>query len=116
MERYEDVGSIVARTLWTGLVAGHWSIVDCFDRDGRRFVVAAKNDHGAVSRALSTRQAEVVARAAAGQSLKRVARDLTLSSSTVSAHLSSAMRKLGVKNRMELVRTMGAVVSAAHAA
>ena len=112
MERFEDVGAIVARTLWSGLVAGHWSIIDTFDRDGRRWLVAAKNEVARPSRALSARQAEVVARAASGQPLKSVADDLTLSTSTVSAHLACAMRKLGVKNRIELVRMVGAIVSA----
>jgi DNA-binding NarL/FixJ family response regulator len=112
MERYDDVGAIVARTLWTGLVTGAWSIADHFDRDGRRWVVAVKNAAASASRALSSRQAEVVARAASGKSLKVVAAELSLSTSTVSAHLSCAMRKLGVENRIELVRVMGALASA----
>ncbi|MEO7095905.1 MAG: helix-turn-helix transcriptional regulator [Polyangiales bacterium] len=113
MERFEDVGAIVARTLWIGLVAGRWCIVDHFDRDGRRWLVATRNEVANRSRALSSRQAEVVARAASGQSLKVVAGQLTLSTSTVSAHLSCGMRKLGVKNRIELVRVIGSIVTAA---
>jgi hypothetical protein len=33
-----------ALELWQGLVAGRWSLVEQFDSDGRRFLVARKND------------------------------------------------------------------------
>lgn len=112
MQRFDDVGCIVARTLWSGLVAGRWSIIDHFDGGGRRWLIAARNDRPSPARALSSRQAEIAARAATGRSLKIVASELTLSASTVSAHLASAMRKLGVKNRLELVRAVGAIVAA----
>jgi hypothetical protein len=33
-----------ALDLWQGLVAGRWSLFDRFDTDGRRFLIARKND------------------------------------------------------------------------
>jgi hypothetical protein len=33
-----------ALELWRGLAAGRWSLVDQFDSDGRRYIVARKNE------------------------------------------------------------------------
>jgi hypothetical protein len=35
-----------AMALWQAMVAGRWSLLDHFDSDGRRFVVAHRNDAG----------------------------------------------------------------------
>lgn len=45
--------------------------------------------------------------AAVGHGLKVIAYDLGLDVSTVSLHLKSAMRKLGVRSRVDLVRVFG---------
>jgi len=45
---------------WRGLVDGRWSLVDRFDSDGKRFVVAVKNDPEARDpRGLSRREQQV---------------------------------------------------------
>lgn len=54
-------------------------------------------------RELTPRQVEVLACLKKGMSNKEIARDLKLSSHTVSAHIAGLLRTLGVKNRMEAV-------------
>ena len=93
-----------ALTLWRGLVAGRWSMVDHFDRDGRRMLVARRNAPEAPDpRRLSPRERQIVGFAALGHSNKLIAYELGLSTSAVSTQLANAMGKLGLKSRVELV-------------
>jgi DNA-binding CsgD family transcriptional regulator len=93
----------VALDLWQGLVAGKWSLVDHFDSDGRRFVVALRNTVARTDpRGLTLRQRQVSALAVMGQPNKLIAYTLGVSPSAVSAHLSSALRKLGLSCVAEL--------------
>lgn len=96
-----------ATEMWTALVSGRWSLVDQFERGGRRYVVARRNEQGCADpRALGPRERDVVALAALGKPNKLIAYELGLSPSTVGSHLSSAMRKLGVTSRVDLMRAM----------
>jgi len=82
--------------VWRGLVAGRWSLVDHFDTDGRRFLVAHRNDPATPDpRALTERERQVVAYADLGQSNKLIAYELGLSASTVGVLLARARAKLG---------------------
>lgn len=84
---------------WRGLVSGRWSLIDRFDSDGRRFVIARRNDPSVPDpRALSERERQVLAYAALGHSNKRIAYALGLSPSTISTHLRSALRRLGQRD------------------
>jgi DNA-binding NarL/FixJ family response regulator len=84
-----------AMHLWQGLVEGRWSLLDHFDTDGRRFVVAHRNDATVPdARGLTWRERQVAAQAALGQSNKVIAYALGLSVSTVGEHLASARKKL----------------------
>lgn len=99
--RRED--PMAAVDLWRGLVSGRWSLVDRFERDGRRFVVARKNPPGHRDpRALTGRERDVAASIARGQTVQLTAYELGLSPSTVSTHLGRALRKLGLQSRAEL--------------
>lgn len=92
-----------ASELWRALAQGRLSLFDRFDLDGRRYLVAACNRPAALGvRALSDRERQIVARAARGASNKEIAYDLGLAASTVSSHLRSGMRALGVRDRAEL--------------
>ncbi|HSO32434.1 MAG TPA: helix-turn-helix transcriptional regulator [Labilithrix sp.] len=94
-----------ATELWPALVAKRWSLVDQFDRDGRRYLVARPNEPALpASSQLTAREAQVVAAAALGHSNKMIAYELSVSGSTVAACLSRAARKLGVSSRVELIR------------
>jgi DNA-binding CsgD family transcriptional regulator len=88
---------------WRGLVEGRWSLVEHFDNDGQRFMVARKNDPDAVGPArLNLRERQVLACRARGLSLKLIAYDLGLSVPSISRTLKSGMAKLGISNDEQL--------------
>lgn len=95
-----------ALELWRGLYAGRWSLVEHHDTDGRRFLLARRNDpepHAPVP--LTRRQRQVLFYASVGWSYKQIAYALGLSSEgSISIHLSSALRKMGMASRAELIR------------
>ncbi len=89
---------------WKGLVAGRWSLVEHIDTDGKRFLVARKNEPGAFGPSgLSQRERQVLADRARGLSLKLIAYDLGLSIASVSRYLQAGMAKLGISCDAELV-------------
>lgn len=96
-----------ALSTWRGLSRGRWSLVDWFDTDSRRFILAIPNPPGVRDpRALTERESQVVAFAALGESHKLIAYRLGVDRSTVTRTLRSAMRKLGVKSHAQLVERM----------
>lgn len=89
---------------WKALVQGRWSVVDWFDTDGRRFVLAIPNTPEVVDpRGLTEREAQVVWMAAAGLTNKIIAYRLGLSTSRISLVLRNAMQKRGARTRAQLV-------------
>ena len=96
-----------ALRIWRGLVRGRWSLVDWFDTDGRRFVLAKPNAPNIRDpRGLTQREALVATYAASGESRKLISYRTGLSESTVSRALDSAMHKLAVKTQAQLVEKM----------
>lgn len=96
-----------AAALWTALVQGRWSLVEHFDTDGRRFLLVRRNDATAAEpRPLTPRERQVADLVRRGRSNKMVAYELGLAESTVSELLRSALRKLGLRHRVELVGLM----------
>ncbi|HEY1957591.1 MAG TPA: LuxR C-terminal-related transcriptional regulator [Polyangiaceae bacterium] len=90
---------------WKALVSGRWTLLDHFDHDGKRYIVAVRNDPQVPAFSeLSPREAQVVAYAAQGHSNKLIAYELGIAPSTVAMHLSTAGGKLGAKSRVELIR------------
>lgn len=84
-----------ALALWEGLVKGRWSIVESFERDGKRYFLAHRNDPELAPHfALTPRERQVLAYADLGQSNKLIAYTLGLSISSVSTLLSRARKKL----------------------
>jgi FixJ family two-component response regulator len=79
--------------LWQGLVAGRWSLVEQFDSDGRRFMVARRNDPQVTDpRALNMRERQVLAYVAIGHPAKLIGYALGVSPSSVSMTRRTAMR------------------------
>ena len=96
-----------ALALWRGLCDGTWSLIGHVDSDGRRFSVARANEPAvAADRALTAREQQVVSFVAMGHPDKLCASELGLAESTVQSHLSSAMRKMGIPSRADLIRTL----------
>lgn len=93
--------------VWRGLVSGTWSLIEHFESDGRRYLLARKNQPGASEpKALTQRERQVVHYAALGHSTKETAYALGVDEDTVATHRGSAMRKLGVGTRVEFMRLM----------
>jgi DNA-binding NarL/FixJ family response regulator len=92
-----------ALDLWEALVRGRWSLVDHFESDGRRYVVAHRNEPGGDDpRGLSTRERDVAELVGRGYAPKEIAYALGLSRSTVDNALGRARRKLGIGSLAEL--------------
>jgi DNA-binding CsgD family transcriptional regulator len=93
-----------ALDLWPALVSGRWSIVDRFESDGRRYLVAKMNEPDASHALLTQREAQVVSLAARGHSNKVISYELGISASVVSGALAGGMAKLGFTRRDELIQ------------
>jgi DNA-binding CsgD family transcriptional regulator len=90
--------------LWKGLVQAQWSLVDRFESDGKRYVVAVENEPTSRGpEVLAPRERQVVALAALGHSNKLIAYELGLGDSTVRVLLTRAARKVDVATRAELI-------------
>ncbi|MGB0909222.1 MAG: LuxR C-terminal-related transcriptional regulator [Nitrospirales bacterium] len=88
---------------WEGLVDGRWSLVDCFDTDGRRFVVAIKNDPAHPDpRGLTRRERQVAEFIGLGQSTKEISYTLGVSHSAVTNCTARALTKLGLTSLVDL--------------
>lgn len=95
--------------MWKGLTEGRWSLVDWFDSDDRRFMLALPNAPRAIDpRGLSERESLVATYAIHGDSAKLIGYRLGISKATVSSVLKRVMRKLGVKTRPQLIERFGA--------
>jgi DNA-binding CsgD family transcriptional regulator len=94
---------------WLGLVDGRWSLVDKFDHDGKRYVLARRNEPrvGGLD-ALTERERAVAAYAGLGHTNKLIAHDLGIAHSTVRVLLARAAAKLGVRRRDQLVEAVRA--------
>jgi DNA-binding CsgD family transcriptional regulator len=98
---------------WKVLVDQRWSLLDHFDRDGRRYFLACRNAPSALRGALLTaRERQVVLLAARGHSNKLIGYELGIATSTVGVLLSRAAARLGLKSRRALIeecfKTQGA--------
>jgi DNA-binding CsgD family transcriptional regulator len=91
--------------LWSEFWLGDWFLVDHFDADGRRFLVARRDGRGS-RQGLSSRQWQVAMLVAGGYANKQIAHELGLAESTVATYLAQAMAKLGVRSRMDLPRLL----------
>lgn len=93
-----------AEALWRAVVDGAMSVLDVHDHEGRRYIAAAP----ASGRGLTPREAEVAALASLGHHDKLIAHAMGISRSTVTTHLLRAIRKLGLRDRVELALVLTA--------
>jgi len=92
-----------AMQLWEGLVMGRWSLVDRFDTDGRRFIVAVKNDpQYSDPRGLTARERQVAEFVGLGRSTEEISYTLGVSNSMTGNCTARAQEKLGLSSRAEL--------------
>ena len=100
--------------LWKGLLAGRYSLVDYVDSDGRRFVLARRNEPSVDKpRPLSSRERQVIHYAALGHSNQLIAYELGLADSTVATLLNRGLDKLGLESRFQLIQLAAALHSEA---
>ncbi|HVH45132.1 MAG TPA: LuxR C-terminal-related transcriptional regulator [Labilithrix sp.] len=106
--RLRHVDSTEATELWSALVGGRWSIIEATERDGKRFLLARKNALRTPDLlALTKEESDVVWLIAQGHSHKYVAYELGLSVASILRRLRSAMLKLRVGSRRDLLRKLG---------
>jgi DNA-binding CsgD family transcriptional regulator len=92
-----------AVAVWRGLVTGRWTLIDQYERDGRRYILARENTPQIrKSAALSARESQAVSLASLGRSNKLIAYELGLAPSTIRVLIARAAKKLGARSRSEL--------------
>ena len=95
----------ISLSLWRSLVSERWTLVDTYERDGKRYVVARRNDiRSPRPDALSPRERQVLGFALLGDSNKLIAYELGISASTVGVLLYRAAQKLRCQSRAELLQ------------
>ncbi|MBX7193880.1 MAG: LuxR C-terminal-related transcriptional regulator [Sandaracinaceae bacterium] len=100
-------GSADALEAWRAMVAGRWTLVERFEADGRRFLVARPNSPRPKAYVgLSSAETTCALYASMGHSGKLIAYELGIGESTVSAHIHSALRKLGLRSRAQLASAL----------
>lgn len=92
-------------TMATDLPAD-WSLVDTFERDGKRYFVVAPGPHASGDPRLSPREQQVAALVKLGYSNKAIGWELDVSASTVATHLAQICKKLNVAGRVPLIRML----------
>ena len=98
---------------WKGLVSARWSLVEHFESDGKRYILACENgSHVTGPALLSEREQQVLAYSSLGHASKLIAYELGISDSTVRVHLARATEKLGARSRKEAVAIFTAAVAA----
>lgn len=97
---------------WTALVNGQWSLIEHFDTDGKRFLLALENPEPLTTPSkLTAHERAVVACVSLGLSNKATAYRIGLDPATTSRLVTSAARKMGLKDRFEIASALGPLVS-----
>ncbi len=100
-----------ATVLWHELAHARWSLVDEFEAEGRRYLIARSLAHtDKPELALDTLDRIILGQRAAGAALKVIAGEVGLSISTVARRLRLAMRRLGLRNAADLAALFRSVV------
>ena len=93
-----------ALNAWQPLTRARWTLVDSFEENGRRYVVARENQAQAQGfTGLTDRERQVVLHAALGFSNKQIAYTLGISDTTVRVLMARAANRMGVRTRRDLL-------------
>jgi DNA-binding CsgD family transcriptional regulator len=94
-----------ALDLWKGLVSARWTLVEQFDAQGKRYILARENAPASAALAkLSPTESCVVRHAAQGYTTKEIAYTLGISPTTVRVLIMRAVHRCGVRSRAELLQ------------
>lgn len=97
-----DVASV--EDFYTNVLNGQWALVDHFDSDGKRHVVAIPvAGDSEFLRAFTPRERQILDRLRRGESNKIIGSELGISTGAVASHLHKVYRKLGVQDRASAV-------------
>lgn len=107
-----DSGAVFS--LWERLARGQWLLLDQFDGEHERHIVAIPCSTSSSLRELSPQQDAIARAAGRGLSNKEIAAELDLSERAVDNQLRRALQKLGLQNRTSLVRLWSALERAGH--
>jgi DNA-binding CsgD family transcriptional regulator len=89
---------------WKGLIAARWTLLDHFESDGKRFLLACENQASADRLiSLSPRERQALSYASLGHTNKLIAYEMGIAASTVGVLLYRAGQKLRVGSREELI-------------
>ncbi len=100
----QQQGARAALDRWHPLVDARWTLVETFEEQGRRYLVARENQaRTSAPDVLTSRERQVVAQASLGFTNKEIAYGLGISHSTVRVLMARAAAKLGVHSRAELL-------------
>lgn len=92
---------------WRALVDGRYTLIDRFESDGRRYVVAHRNaPEVSDPRGLTRTESVVAAWAARGHSDKLIAYELGMRPGTVSGLMARVFHKLGVRSRTAMAERL----------
>lgn len=104
------LSDVDARAFRRELLRGEWSLLDQFDREGKRYFTWTRVRGQAPSqRTLTKRERDVLERVAMGHTDRSIAIDLRCSPSTVATHRLRAMSKLGLHSRSLLSQILASV-------
>ena len=93
-----------ALNLWHPLTDARWTLVDSFEENGKRYVVARENQAEVPGLAtLTDRERQIVLYAAMGLTNKQIAYTLGISDATVRVLMARAAHRMGVRTRRELL-------------
>jgi DNA-binding CsgD family transcriptional regulator len=102
MRREDPEGALDA---WRSLVEGEWSLIETFESDGRRFMVARRNAPDAPrAPLLSRRERQVLGFYGRAHGVKLIAYEMGLSAASVSRALRSAKEKLGIASPAQVAQ------------
>jgi len=106
-ERSRDwraLGEVESLERWGELVGGGWLLVDHFESNGRRYVLAVRSDQDSADlRTLSRSEALALEGAALGQPYKAMAAQLDVSLARVHQLVATGLAKLGLADAADLV-------------